>query len=78
MGSAVAAIIAHAAFWALVAIGLLIGELRLRWCAVLLSLWLIALFSEPYRPYWLPFSTCVAVLDVALVFTVLKGDVRLS
>jgi hypothetical protein len=28
--------------------------------------------------FWLPFSTCVATLDVVLVLMVAKGDVRLS
>jgi hypothetical protein len=79
MGSpAVAAFIAQVAFWALMAVSILSGELRGRSCGVFLSLWLIALVGEPYRPYWLPFSTCVAVLDIALVFAVAKGDVRLS
>ena len=78
MGSpAVAAFIAHVAFWALLVVGILAGELRLRSCAIFLSLWLVALLSEPHRPYWLAFSSCVAVLDIALVFAVAKGDVRL-
>ncbi len=78
MGSTVAAFIGHAAFWGLLVAGVLAGELRLRSCAIFFCLWLIALFAGPYRPYWLPFSTCVAVLDIVLVFAVAKGDVRLS
>jgi len=31
-----------------------------------------------HAAFWLPFSSCVAILDVALVFVVVKGDVRLS
>jgi len=74
----VGALIAEVAFWALLIVGFWIGELSPRGCAVVLALWLAALFSGAYRPFWLPFSTCVAVLDVALVLIVAKGDVRLS
>jgi hypothetical protein len=37
----------------------------------------MALFGAAYRPYWLPFSSCVAMIDIVLVFVVVKGDVRL-
>jgi hypothetical protein len=52
--------------------------LSLRGVGLLLVLWLVALLSGAYRPYWLPFSSCVAILDIALVLIVVKGDVRLS
>jgi hypothetical protein len=79
MGSpAIGALIAEVAFWALLIVGFWTGELSRRGGAVVLALWLAALFSGAYRPFWLPFSTCVAVLDVALVLLVAKGDVRLS
>ena len=79
MGSpAVAALIAHAAFWALLAYGTIVRELSLRAGVVFVVLWFVACFGGAYRPFWLPFSSCVAILDVALVFVVVKGDVRLS
>lgn len=79
MGSpAVAALIAHAAFWALLVYGSIVREMSLRAGVVFVVLWLVACFGGAYRPFWLPFSSCVAILDVALVFVVVKGDVRLS
>jgi hypothetical protein len=77
MGSAgLAAWVAHAAFWALLAIGWFSDELGLRGTAVFLALWLSGFFGLPFLPYGAallpPF---VAVLDIALVFTIFKGDV---
>jgi hypothetical protein len=45
------------------------------------TLWLAGLLGLPFLPYEparAMFSSFVAVLDVALVFTIFKGDVRLS
>jgi hypothetical protein len=79
MGSpAIAGLIAEVAFWALLLVGCWTGELSARTVGAVLLLWLCAFFGGAYRPYWLPFSTCVAILDVALVLMVAKGDVRLS
>jgi hypothetical protein len=79
MGSpAIAALIAEVAFWALLFVGFWTGELSARVGGAVLFLWLCAFFGGAYRPYWLPFSSCVAILDVALVLMVAKGDVRLS
>ena len=79
MGSpAAAAFIAHAAFWALLVYGWIVRELSPRSSVIFVVLWLVACFGGAYRPFWLPFSSCVAMLDVALVFVVVKGDVRLS
>jgi hypothetical protein len=79
MGSAaIAAWIAHLAFWILAAYGWLWEELGLRGLGVFLSLWLAGLFGLPYLPYGAAlFSSFVAVLDIALVFMIFKGDVRL-
>ena len=80
MGSAaIAAWIAHLAFWILVAYGWLTGELSLRAIAVFVTLWVAGAFGLPYLPYGAAmFSSYVAVLDIALVFATFKGDVRLS
>ena len=80
MGSAgVAAWIAHIAFWVLLAYGWFWEELGGRGVAVLLFLWLAGLFGLPHVPYGRAmFSSFVAVLDVALVFLVFKGDVRIN
>jgi hypothetical protein len=75
----IAALFAQAAFWALLACGLWLGELRLRATVIFLVLWLAGRIGLPYLPnggaLFVPF---VAMLDIALVLTVFKGDVRLS
>ena len=46
-----------------------------------LLLWLVGLVGLPYAPYQparAMFSSFVAILDIALVFTVFKGDVKLT
>jgi hypothetical protein len=80
MGSAgIAGWIAHIAFWVLLPCGWLWDELGARGVALFLSLWLTGLFGLPFLPYGgFLFSPFVAVLDVALVFILFKGDVKLS
>ncbi len=76
----VAAFIAHFMFWGLLLYGLACGELGSRHAGVFLLLWLagrVALPYVPYQPIHAMFSSFVAVLDIALVFTIFKGDVRL-
>jgi hypothetical protein len=79
MSSGIAALIAHAAFWALIMCGWWLGELRWRGTAIVLALWIAAYVCRSALPdggsYFPPF---VAALDVALVFAIFKGDVRLS
>jgi hypothetical protein len=80
MGSpAIAALFAHAAFWALLAYGWWLGELRFRAAMIFLLLWLAGYAGLPYAPSGPAlFAPFVATLDIALVFAVFKGDVRLS
>ena len=80
MGSIlVAAWIAQIAFWGLVLGGLISGDLSATRAAVFLILWLSALFGLPYLPNGAAlFSPFVAALDIALVFIIFKGDVRLT
>jgi hypothetical protein len=77
MGSAgLAAWVAHAAFWALLAIGWFWDELGLREIVVFLVLWVSGYFGLAYLPNGPAlFAPFVAVLDIALVFAVFKGDV---
>ena len=72
---------AHAAFWSLLLYGWASGELTVRRIAVVLIAWLTGRIGLPYVPYEparAMFSSFVAVLDIALVFTIFKGDVRLT
>jgi hypothetical protein len=82
MGSpAVAATIAHFAFWGLTTFGLVTGTLSARRAIAVLLLWVAGAAGLPYASY-VParamFSSYVAVLDIALVFIIFKGDVRLT
>jgi hypothetical protein len=73
--------IAHVLFWALLLIGAAeIGaaEIGRRACSVYAALWLLGYFGSSWLQSggWL-FLSYVALLDVALVFHVFKGDVQL-
>ena len=82
MGSpAAAAWIAHVAFWILLAYGVAVGELRQKGAALSVALWCVGLIGLPYVPYEpvrAMFSSFVAILDVALVFVIFRGDIRLT
>jgi hypothetical protein len=82
MGSqVVAAFIAFWTFWVLLPYGYAVGELSPKQIAVFLLLWIGGRLGLAYLP-WTPaaalFSPYVAALDIALVFAIFKGDVRLS
>jgi hypothetical protein len=79
MGSAgIAAWIAHISFWALLAYGRLWDELNTAGVALFVLLWLCGLVALPYVPYGgALFAPFVAVLDIALVLFIFKGDVRI-
>jgi hypothetical protein len=81
MGSqAVAAFIAVWAFWVLLIYGYAIGELSPKQIAAFLFVWIGGRVGLAYLP-WTPapalFSPYVAILDIALVFAIVKGDVHL-
>jgi hypothetical protein len=80
MGSpAVAALIAHLAFWFLLPYGWFWQEVTGRGVVLFLALWVGGLYGLPYMPYGAAlFSSYVAVLDIALVFLIFKGDVTLT
>lgn len=82
MGSpAIASWIAHVAFWGLLAYGFALGELSLKRLAIFLILWLtglIGLSQIPYDPARAMFPSYVALLDIALVFTIFKADVGIG
>ena len=69
--------IAHIAFWAL--IGLAAQDSRWRAIAVFLMLWVAGYVASGWiAALGLFFMPYVAVLDIALVFIVLRGDVRIT
>jgi hypothetical protein len=72
-----AAWIAQITFWVLVAYGWFWDELAPKRLGVAILLWLAGRFGLPFIPYGeAMFGSFVAVLDIALVFTIFKGDVR--
>jgi hypothetical protein len=79
MGSiTVAGWIAYLAFWILLIYGWAIDELHAPAITVFLVLWIAARFGLPYAGAGGFFIACVAILDIALVFTIFKGDVPLT
>ena len=79
MSSGIAAWIAQLAFWGLVLRGVISGDLGPMLTATFVILWLAGLLSLPHVPYGAAlFPSFVAVLDVALVLIIFKGDVRLT
>lgn len=49
--------------------------------AIVIGCWALGAVGLPYVPYEparAMFPSCVAVLDIALVFMIFKGDVRLT
>jgi hypothetical protein len=80
MGSpAIAAWVAHLAFWLLLIYGWMWEEIGLRGVGTFLLLWIAGFFGLDYVPYGAAFfSPFVAALDITLVFIIFKGDVRLT
>jgi hypothetical protein len=81
MVGSIPALIAHTAFWGLLLYGWVIGEMKLKRVALFLGLWLVGRVGLPYAPYAPArdmFSSFVAALDIALVFVIFRGDVRLT
>ena len=69
--------IAHVAFWVL--IGLAARDSRWRTIGVFIVLWIAGyIASSQIAALSLFFMSYVAVLDIALVFVVLKRDVRIT
>ena len=61
--------------------GFALGELSLKRLATFLILWLtglIGLSQIPYDPARAMFPSYVALLDIALVFTIFKADVGIG
>ena len=79
MSAGIAALIAHVGFWVLLAYGWFWDEIGPRGIAVFLLLWVGGRYlvrMVPEGPAMFP--SFVALLDIALVFIIFKGDVRLT
>ena len=75
---AIAGWIALVGFWVLLIYGWAFDEIHARGITVFLILWGFARFGLPYVGAGGFFITCVAILDIALVFIIFKGDVPLT
>jgi hypothetical protein len=75
----VAAFIGFWGFWTLLLVGTVRGEVGVGRGALFLGLWLGGFVGLRYLPYvGSLFPPYVAILDIALVFLIFKGDVRLT
>ena len=76
---AIAAFIAHAAFWTLLFWGWFAAEMRLRGVVIVVLFWIAGYFFLPALPYGAAmFSSFVALLDIVLVLVIFKGDVLIT
>jgi hypothetical protein len=79
MSAGIGALIAHAAFWVLLAYGWWMDELGARGIALSVGAWVAGYFGVTMIPQGADmFFSYVALLDVVLVFVIFKGDVRLT
>jgi hypothetical protein len=76
----IAALIAQIAFWVLLVLGLAYDVVGARRAVIFVALWIAGYVGLPRIAWWTGgfVAPWVAVLDIALVFIVFKGDVRLT
>jgi hypothetical protein len=74
-----AAFVGFWAFWLLLVYGYVVGELSPKHLVIFVIVWLVGRVALAYLPTPAPqlFSPYVAVLDIALVFVIFEGDMRL-
>ena len=75
----IAAFIGFWTFWVLLVYGYAVGELSQSHVLTFVIVWLVGRVALAYLPSPAPllFSPYVAVLDIALVWFIFEGDVRL-
>jgi hypothetical protein len=79
--AAIGAWIAHIAFWTLIVYGWTVQMLTVSHSATFVALWATGFVGLPHVMYAAAhamFPWFVAVLDIALVFMIFKGDIRLT
>jgi hypothetical protein len=75
----IAAWIAQAGFWMLMALAWASGEVRLKGTVTFLGLWVAGFIGLAHLPYGAAlFPPFVALLDITLVLVIFKGDIRLT
>lgn len=79
MSAAIGAFVAHLVFWVLLVYGWFSDDIGPRGIALFLTLWLGGLIGLRFVAQGgILFPSLVALLDIALVFLIFKGDVRLT
>jgi len=73
----IASLLALWGFWALLVAGIAVSELSPRAATAFVILWIAGRLASGYLLYGFLFAPFVAILDIALVFAIFKGDVRL-
>jgi hypothetical protein len=75
----IGALVAQIAFWVLLVLGVSSRALGARGAAVFVALWTAGYLILPRIAWWTAgfIPSWIALLDIALVFIVFKGDVRL-
>ena len=79
MIGSIPAVVAQLAFWVLLVVGLLYGQLNKITASIFVGLWLVGSIGLPRVAWWASslVTSWIAILDIVLVFMVFKGDVRL-
>ena len=77
---ALGAWIAQFAFWVLLILGVFVGELSRRTVVIIVALWALGYFGLARVPTYggVFVAPYTALLDIALVWLVFKGDPRLT
>ena len=79
MSAAIGAFVAHLVFWVLLVYGWFSDDIGPRGIALFLILWLGGMIGLRFVAQGdILFPSFVALLDIALVFLIFKGDVRLT
>jgi hypothetical protein len=79
--AAIAAVLALWGFWILLVVGVVRDDVGFKGAVAFVLLWIggrVGLSVVPYEPAHSMFSSWVAALDIALVFMIFKGDLRLG
>jgi len=75
---ALGAVVALWGFWILLCVGCVRGDLGVKSASVFVGFWLAGYIGLRWVLFGFLFAPYVAMLDIALVLAVFKGDVRLT
>jgi len=73
------ALLPHMVFWIILVVGWWMAELSNRQIGIFAALWLVAILfvsALPFGGYWM--TAMVAIMDIALILKIFKGDIRVG